>query len=154
MTQPATAKLSSLVRQLLPSLAVLSRQQILVHCRTFRIRMSRRTIPARGWRCSLGLFRASYGPRRSFSVGGCGYSHSLSCRCDCREKPMNQLTHSDPAEHSALMRLFYRNWRPTRVGRWLIALRAGGPALAYHRGFRPPSKSVAAHRAADVRTRW
>jgi hypothetical protein len=32
---------------------------------------------------------------------------------------MNQLTHSDPAEHSPLMRLFYRNWRPTRVGRWV-----------------------------------
>src|SRR5262245_2137129 len=32
---------------------------------------------------------------------------------------MNQLTHSDPAEHSALMKLLYRNWRPTRVGRWV-----------------------------------
>jgi deazaflavin-dependent oxidoreductase (nitroreductase family) len=30
---------------------------------------------------------------------------------------MNQPTHSDPAEQSALMRLFYRNWRPTRLGR-------------------------------------
>jgi deazaflavin-dependent oxidoreductase (nitroreductase family) len=26
---------------------------------------------------------------------------------------------SDPAERSALMRLFYRNWRPTRLGRWV-----------------------------------
>src|SRR5262249_33604971 len=34
-------------------------------------------------------------------------------------KPVNNLTHSDPAEHSALMRLFYRNWRPTRLGRWV-----------------------------------
>jgi deazaflavin-dependent oxidoreductase (nitroreductase family) len=25
----------------------------------------------------------------------------------------------DPAERSPLMRLFYRNWRPTRVGRWV-----------------------------------
>ena len=26
---------------------------------------------------------------------------------------------SDPAERNALMRLFYRNWRPTRLGRWV-----------------------------------
>src|SRR5437867_1648554 len=26
---------------------------------------------------------------------------------------------SDPAERSALMRLFYRDWRPTRLGRWV-----------------------------------
>jgi deazaflavin-dependent oxidoreductase (nitroreductase family) len=32
---------------------------------------------------------------------------------------MNNSRHSDPAEHSALMRLFYRNWRPTRLGRWV-----------------------------------
>ena len=31
---------------------------------------------------------------------------------------MNNSRHSDPAEHSALMRLFYRNWRPTRLGWW------------------------------------
>jgi hypothetical protein len=31
---------------------------------------------------------------------------------------MNNSRHSDPAERSALMRLFYRNWRPTRLGRW------------------------------------
>jgi deazaflavin-dependent oxidoreductase (nitroreductase family) len=30
---------------------------------------------------------------------------------------MNHLRHSDPAEQIALMRLFYRNWRPTRLGR-------------------------------------
>jgi F420H(2)-dependent quinone reductase len=35
------------------------------------------------------------------------------------EKPMNDSRHSDPAERSALMRLFYRNWRPTRLGRWV-----------------------------------
>ena len=29
---------------------------------------------------------------------------------------------SDPAEHSALMRLFYRDWRPTRLGRWVNRL--------------------------------
>ena len=32
---------------------------------------------------------------------------------------MNNSTHSDPAERSGLMRLFYRNWRPTRFGRWV-----------------------------------
>ena len=32
---------------------------------------------------------------------------------------MNTPVDSDPAEHSVLMRLFYRNWRPTRLGRWV-----------------------------------
>jgi F420H(2)-dependent quinone reductase len=32
---------------------------------------------------------------------------------------MNNSRHSDPAERSGLMRLFYRNWRPTRLGRWV-----------------------------------
>jgi deazaflavin-dependent oxidoreductase (nitroreductase family) len=32
---------------------------------------------------------------------------------------MKNFSHSDPAEHSALMRLLYRNWRPTRIGRWV-----------------------------------
>ena len=32
---------------------------------------------------------------------------------------MNNSRHFDPAERSALMRLFYRNWRPTRLGRWV-----------------------------------
>ncbi len=32
---------------------------------------------------------------------------------------MNDLKQSDPAERNALMRLLYRNWRPTRLGRWL-----------------------------------
>ena len=35
---------------------------------------------------------------------------------------MKNSKHSDPAEHSALMRLFYRNWRPTRLGRWVNRL--------------------------------
>ncbi len=35
---------------------------------------------------------------------------------------MNNQKHSDPAEQSALMRLFYRNWRPTRLGRWVNRL--------------------------------
>lgn len=32
---------------------------------------------------------------------------------------MNNARHSDPAERGALMRLFYRDWRPTRLGRWV-----------------------------------
>ena len=32
---------------------------------------------------------------------------------------MNNLKPSDPAERSAVMRLFYRNWRPTRLGSWV-----------------------------------
>jgi len=35
---------------------------------------------------------------------------------------MNTTRFSDPAERSALMRLFYRDWRPTRVGRWVNRL--------------------------------
>jgi deazaflavin-dependent oxidoreductase (nitroreductase family) len=31
---------------------------------------------------------------------------------------MSHSRHSDPAERRALMRLFYRDWRPTRLGRW------------------------------------
>jgi len=32
---------------------------------------------------------------------------------------MSNASHSDPAERSVLMRLFYHNWRPTRLGRWI-----------------------------------
>ena len=32
---------------------------------------------------------------------------------------MSTSTHSDPAERSPVLRLFYRDWRPTRVGRWV-----------------------------------
>ncbi|HEV8348545.1 MAG TPA: nitroreductase/quinone reductase family protein [Vicinamibacterales bacterium] len=32
---------------------------------------------------------------------------------------MSKSTHSDPAERSPLLRLFYRDWRPTRIGRWI-----------------------------------
>jgi deazaflavin-dependent oxidoreductase (nitroreductase family) len=32
---------------------------------------------------------------------------------------MSHSRRSDPAERSALMRLFYRNWRPTSLGRWV-----------------------------------
>lgn len=32
---------------------------------------------------------------------------------------MNDHAHCDPAERSALLRMFYRDWRPTRIGRWV-----------------------------------
>ena len=32
---------------------------------------------------------------------------------------MDNSIHSDPAERCALMRLFYRDWRPTRLGLWV-----------------------------------
>jgi hypothetical protein len=35
---------------------------------------------------------------------------------------MNDSKPSDPAERSGLMRLFYRNWRPTRLGLWVNRL--------------------------------
>ncbi|MBV9546432.1 MAG: hypothetical protein JOY61_18850 [Chloroflexi bacterium] len=47
---------------------------------------------------------------------------------------MNNSPHVDPAERSAVMRLFYRDWRPTRLG--------------------PPWKCVAAHPAVHARSRW
>src|SRR6476660_7252172 len=31
---------------------------------------------------------------------------------------MSKSLHSDPAERRPVLRLFYRDWRPTRVGRW------------------------------------
>ena len=35
---------------------------------------------------------------------------------------MSNSTHSDPAERSPLLRRFYRDWRPTRIGRWVNRL--------------------------------
>jgi deazaflavin-dependent oxidoreductase (nitroreductase family) len=34
-------------------------------------------------------------------------------------KAMSNSSHSDPAERRPLLRLFYRDWRPTRIGRWI-----------------------------------
>src|SRR5215207_7427894 len=39
-----------------------------------------------------------------------------------RTDSMSDSTLPDPAERRALMRLFYRDWRPTRVGRWVNRL--------------------------------
>ncbi len=37
---------------------------------------------------------------------------------------MNDPNYTDPAENRAVMRLFYRGWRPTRLGRWANRLAA------------------------------
>jgi len=42
---------------------------------------------------------------------------------------MNNSMHSDPAERSPLLRLFYRDWRPTRIGRWANRLARWWPVL-------------------------
>jgi deazaflavin-dependent oxidoreductase (nitroreductase family) len=51
---------------------------------------------------------------------------------------MNDSTHSDPAERNLIMRMFYRNWRPTRVGRWVNRL------ACWWSGFGLPPKFQAA----------
>lgn len=35
---------------------------------------------------------------------------------------MSKSTHTDPAERNPILRLFYRDWRPTRMGRWVNRL--------------------------------
>jgi len=42
---------------------------------------------------------------------------------------MSNSTHSDPAERSRLLRLFYRDWRPTGIGRWINRLAGRWSAL-------------------------
>jgi len=37
--------------------------------------------------------------------------------------------HTDPAERNAMMRLFYHDWRPTRLGRWTNRLMAWWSAV-------------------------
>jgi deazaflavin-dependent oxidoreductase (nitroreductase family) len=36
-----------------------------------------------------------------------------------RERTLKNSPLADPAERSPLLRLFYRDWRPTRIGRWV-----------------------------------
>ena len=42
---------------------------------------------------------------------------------------MSSSTDSDPAERSPVLRLFYRDWRPTRIGRWVNRLASWWSAL-------------------------
>ena len=42
---------------------------------------------------------------------------------------MRSSTHSDPAERRPVLRLFYRDWRPTRIGRWVNRLARWWSAL-------------------------
>jgi deazaflavin-dependent oxidoreductase (nitroreductase family) len=51
---------------------------------------------------------------------------------------MSNRTHTDPAERSALMRLFYHDWRPTRLGRWVNRLTGWWSAIGL-----PPSLMAA-----------
>jgi len=39
-----------------------------------------------------------------------------------KREAMDKSRSPDPAEHSALMRLLYRGWRPTRLGHWINRL--------------------------------
>ena len=58
---------------------------------------------------------------------------------------MNNSKRSDPAERSVLMRLFYRNWRPTRLGRWSTDFGLGGLAWGCHRNSKPAWRFVVAN---------
>jgi deazaflavin-dependent oxidoreductase (nitroreductase family) len=42
---------------------------------------------------------------------------------------MSRVTHVDPAEQSPLWRLLYRDWRPTRIGRWANRVAGWSSAL-------------------------
>lgn len=42
---------------------------------------------------------------------------------------MSDSSRADPAERNALLRLFYRDWRPTRLGRWVNRLACVWPVL-------------------------
>ncbi|MBI5283568.1 MAG: nitroreductase family deazaflavin-dependent oxidoreductase [Chloroflexi bacterium] len=44
--------------------------------------------------------------------------NAVTARLQERTEPMSGASHHDPAEGSVLMRLFYRDWHPTRLGRW------------------------------------
>ncbi|HSF18183.1 MAG TPA: nitroreductase/quinone reductase family protein [Vicinamibacteria bacterium] len=46
-----------------------------------------------------------------------------------QDKPRSDSRRSDPAERSRLLRLFYRDWRPTRIGRSINRLSAFWSAL-------------------------
>jgi deazaflavin-dependent oxidoreductase (nitroreductase family) len=46
--------------------------------------------------------------------------HGATIRCIANR--MRNSSHHDPAERSVIMRLLYRNWRPTRLGMWINRL--------------------------------
>ena len=46
---------------------------------------------------------------------------------------MTDASHTDPAERSAILRLFYRGWRPTRLGRGVNRLAAWWSGLGLQR---------------------
>jgi len=63
---------------------------------------------------------------------------------------MGETIHPDPAERSPLLRLFYRDWRPTLIGRWVgrfmiwwnsLGLTSAEVAVLEGRGRAPGEKS-------------
>lgn len=62
---------------------------------------------------------------------------------------MNNSAHTDPAERSAFMRLFYRDWRPTRAGRWVNRLMSWWSGLGL-----PPSFQAALEVRGRASGRW
>ena len=60
-----------------------------------------------------------------WNVPWMGVRRPTARRVEIEGRPMNHPRHSDPAEQSAFMRLFYRNWRPTRLGQRVNRFRAG-----------------------------
>lgn len=47
---------------------------------------------------------------------------------------MSETRGSDPAEKNPVLRLFYRNWRPTRLGRWVNRLASWWSGVGLVRG--------------------
>jgi len=62
---------------------------------------------------------------------------------------MSDSAHTDPAERSAVMRLFYRGWRPTRVGRWVNRFMAWWSGVGL-----PPRLQAALEVRGRVSGRW
>jgi hypothetical protein len=62
---------------------------------------------------------------------------------------MSNSTPTDPAERSALMRLFYRDWHPTRFGRWANRVQCWWSGLGL-----PPSLMAALEVRGRVSGRW
>ena len=67
---------------------------------------------------------------------------------------MNNSTHVDPAERSAVMRLFYRDWRPTGLGRWVNRVQGWLSGLGLPPRFMAALECVAAHPAVHALSRW
>ena len=87
-----------------------------------------------------------------WNVPWMGVRRPTARRVEIEGRPMNHPRHSDPAEQSAFMRLFYRNWRPTRLGQRVNRVSGWLSVSGCRRGSRPSWKFVVANPAADART--